>query len=104
MARRPRHPLGQHTIEFASGNVMQPRRYTVVAVLCFLICCADARGSAIKTELVQRDGKWQLLRDGKPYFIKGVGGSGPKAMLAELGGNSFRTWGADNLGPQLDEA
>ena len=56
-----------------------------------------------KTEVVQHDGKWSLLRDGKPYFIKGVGGGGPKALVKELGGNSIRTWGADNIESQLDE-
>jgi hypothetical protein len=60
--------------------------------------------AAVKTELVQTDGKWQLLRDGKPYFIKGVGGDASKTMLAEVGGNSYRTWGADNLDARLDEA
>src|SRR4051794_40328700 len=73
------------------------------AVLSFLLSSA-AMGAAVKTELVQTDGKWQLLRDGKPYFVKGVGGDASKAILAEVGGNSFRTWGADHLDAQLDEA
>jgi len=59
---------------------------------------------ATKTELVQRDGQWQLLRDGKPYLIKGAGGSASKQVLAEIGGNSFRTWGPDHLDEQLAEA
>ncbi len=51
------------------------------------------------------DGGWQLFRDGKPYFIKGVGGSRSLPMLADCGGNSIRTWGADQgLEHQLDEA
>ena len=48
---------------------------------------------------------WQLLRDGKPYFIKGGGGDGSKEVLARLGGNSFRTWGVgDDTQAKLDEA
>jgi len=47
---------------------------------------------------------YRLLRDGKPYFIKGVGGDGPLALLAKAGGNSVRTWGADKLEAKLDEA
>jgi hypothetical protein len=43
--------------------------------------------------LVQKDGDWQLRRDGQPFFIKGGGGDGSKAWLARAGGNSFRTWG-----------
>src|SRR4051812_47804796 len=59
---------------------------------------------ACKTEVVLQSGKWKLLRGGAPYFIKGVGGSRSKPMLAELGGNSFRTWDADDLDAALDEA
>ena len=47
---------------------------------------------------------YQLLRDGKPYQIKGAGGSGNWEMLAKYGGNSVRTWGAEDLARQLDEA
>ncbi|CAN5589452.1 glycoside hydrolase family 2 TIM barrel-domain containing protein [soil metagenome] len=65
---------------------------------------APADGQAIKTQVVQGDGKWQLLRDGQPYLIKGAGGIASKALLREIGGNSIRTWGADNLDEQLDEA
>jgi hypothetical protein len=51
------------------------------------------------------DGQWQLVRDGRPYFINGAGGDGPKDVLAAAGGNTFRTWGAGpDLGAQLDEA
>ena len=46
----------------------------------------------------------QLTRGGKPYLIKGAGGDGDLARLAARGGNSIRTWGADNLGARLDEA
>jgi hypothetical protein len=45
-----------------------------------------------------------MLRDGKPFTIKGAGGGASKKLLADLGGNSFRTWGADNIDAQLDEA
>src|SRR5712671_1708729 len=54
--------------------------------------------------VVKGDGGFQLLRDGKPYFIKGAGGDGPMEALARAGGNSLRTWGADKVGPILDEA
>ena len=47
---------------------------------------------------------FQLLRGGKPYFVKGAGGDGSKTLLRDLGGNSFRTWGADDLDTQLAEA
>ncbi len=48
---------------------------------------------------------YQLQVDGKPFAIKGAGGDGDKALLAESGGNAFRTWGigADTQA-RLDEA
>ena len=52
-------------------------------------------GSVVKLEGVP--GKWQLTYNGKPYFVKGAGGDASKELLAKMGGNSFRTWGADNL-------
>lgn len=51
-----------------------------------------------------KPGAWQLKRGGKPYFIRGVGGDGSLELLAQLGGNSIRTWGPDKLGEQLDQA
>jgi hypothetical protein len=51
------------------------------------------------------NGKWTLLRGGKPYIIKGAGGNASKELLKAIGGNSFRTWAAkEDLGEQLDEA
>src|SRR5437763_13008011 len=69
-----------------------------------LFVTVSASAAPIKTEVVRRDGKWALLRDGKPYFIRGVAGGGPKAPLVDLGANSFRTWSTDHLDAQLDEA
>jgi len=78
-----------------------------VALLAPLISAAPAHGGAAETvrvEVQQHDGRWQLLRDGKPYFIKGGGGDGSAVLLAASGGNSIRTWSADDLGKRLDEA
>jgi hypothetical protein len=58
----------------------------------------------LRVEVVKTPEGWQLLRGGKPYFIKGVGGDAPKSLLVQLGGNTFRTWGADRLSADLDEA
>lgn len=64
-----------------------------------------AADGPIKVEVARKGEGWELLRGGKPYFIKGGGGGGSKPVLAECGGNSFRTWG---VGPEtmaeLDEA
>ncbi|MBQ9431773.1 MAG: hypothetical protein IJU44_09510 [Kiritimatiellae bacterium] len=49
-------------------------------------------------------GSWRLTVNGQDYFAKGGGGGGSKALLREIGGNSCRTWGADNALRDLDEA
>ena len=46
---------------------------------------SGAIAAPVKTALVQTDGKWQLLRDGNPYVIKGAAGGASKQMLAEVG-------------------
>ena len=60
--------------------------------------------SPVPVKITETADGYQLLRDGKPYEIKGAGGSGNWAMLAKDGGNSVRTWGAEDLAKQLDEA
>lgn len=45
-----------------------------------------------------------LERGGAPYFVKGVGGDRDLKMLAQLGGNSVRTWSDNGLKALLEEA
>jgi len=79
------------------------RVLSVLLATAFGFVSADA--APVKTMLVRSGSGWQLIRDGKPYFIKGGGGGGPKDVLAECGGNSFRTWGVGKDTQQmLDEA
>lgn len=59
-------------------------------------------GSSVR--ILKESGRYELKVDGQPFFIKGVGGNGSLKMLQEAGGNSFRTWGADQLGVDLDNA
>jgi len=54
---------------------------------------------------VERAGEgYRLLRDGKPYFVRGAGGTMYLDSLQASGGNSIRTWGADALEPILGRA
>lgn len=73
-----------------------------------LTACVVGGLSPLRAENVvvvqQRDEKFQLLRNGEPYFIRGVGGDQNLELLASLGGNSIRTWGSENLATVLDEA
>ena len=68
-----------------------------------LICtifCAACTAQTVTVEQDTDSGFWQLLVDGEPYFIKGAGGDTNLELLAELGGNTIRTWGADQLEPR----
>ena len=65
---------------------------------------AAATAEAIPVELRQTEQGWQLLRGGKPYFIRGAGGDASLEQLAAAGANSLRTWGADDIGARLDAA
>ena len=77
----------------------------VAAMACGVAAWATVPESPAPVKLVHRAHQWQLLRAGKPYFIRGGGGGGPKALLARCGGNSFRTWGVGaDTQRDLDEA
>lgn len=75
--------------------------FTAVLLLSMLSACAFSQS---RVELKKTDGKFSLFRNGKPYAIKGAGGQGNLEQLSRLGGNSIRTWSADNLARVLDEA
>jgi Glycosyl hydrolases family 2, TIM barrel domain len=53
------------------------------------------------TALKQTPTGYELLVDGKPFQIKGVGGEGPKQAAQAAGANAFRTWGTDDIDAQL---
>lgn len=50
------------------------------------------------------NGSVQLLRNGTPYLLKGVGGFANPAVAAACGANSIRTWGTENAQANLDTA
>ena len=74
---------------------------TALAFACTIL----SMHARAETRLVADNGRWQLLRDGQPYFIKGGGGNvGAMKSLAAAGGNSIRLWGDFHLGEALDAA
>ncbi len=58
----------------------------------------------IKVEIKKEDNRFQLIRGGKIYFVKGAGGSSYPDRIAAYGGNSIRTWGSNNGQQVLDSA
>lgn len=78
---------------------------TFVAPILALLWALPAPAQAqSKVALRKVDGRFQLTRNGKPFFIKGAGGETHLAELVQAGGNSIRTWGTDNLDTVLDSA
>ena len=60
----------------------------VVAYIVVVSPAPVARAAAIPVQVVEVEaGQWQLHREGKPYFIMGAGGGGPKETLAAAGAN-----------------
>ena len=57
-----------------------------------------------KVELKKTGNKFLLLRDNKPYYLKGAGGYEFLTDLKKHGGNSIRTWSYKNVNYVLDEA
>lgn len=53
---------------------------------------------------VRVDAATGMSRDGKPYFVKGAGGSDNLKQLASRGANSIRTWTTGGLEAILDDA
>lgn len=59
----------------------------------------------VKVEVAGSPGKYQLIRGGLPYEVRGAGlVHADIATFARHGGNSIRTWGIENAQQVLDEA
>lgn len=61
-----------------------------------------------QVDIVKRNGDYQLLVEGEPYEVRGVGLGGHTIgtleALVAAGGNSIRTWDTDNADELLDKA
>jgi hypothetical protein len=57
-----------------------------------------------KVYIDEREGKYTVMRDGKPFLIKGAGGFSHFRELHEAGGNTLRTWDTTHLAEVLDSA
>lgn len=70
----------------------------------FALAVAGAAPQVRPVTIVKRGDNFTLLRDNRPFFVRGVGGANQLDELVAIGGNSFRTWGAENLDKELEEA
>lgn len=65
-----------------------------------LVATRPAPSSAVKVEVRHINGRYQLLRAGQPYFVRGAGGSKFPERITAYGGNSIRIWGTGDA-PQV---
>ena len=66
---------------------------------------SPAVAQAVSVTTLDDGAGYRLEVGGQPFKIKGAGGDGDKKLLAQMGGNAFRTWGIDEKTPGLlDEA
>lgn len=63
-----------------------------------------AQSKPVKVEIRQTAGRYELLRGGQPYFIKGAGGGQFPERIRAYGGNSVRTWDTGRAPQVLAEA
>ena len=77
---------------------MITRIFTLLSIL-LSVTSVMAQTKVTKTEI-----GYQLLRNGKPYYVKGLGGEVNFDKMVEVGANSLRTWGVDAAQHVLDEA
>jgi Glycosyl hydrolases family 2, TIM barrel domain len=100
--------LSAQTFSFRSLHLL-----TLTALVLALSCkpqaqvdqtssSAPSAGSVVKVN--RTSAGFSLLVNGKAFKIDGVGGGADTSHLTSLGGNSIRTWGADDLGKVLDKA
>lgn len=64
---------------------------------------ADVKGP-LMVEIKQHGTAFQAYRDGKPYYIRGIGGRNFLEAAAAAGANSIRTWSTQDAQVLLDRA
>ena len=89
------------TINLRNGSC-----FSRVAASVLVTLAASANyAQAVPVEVVAFEGGYTLVRDGKPYLVRGAGVVGVGLeTLAKRGGNSVRTWGIEEAESTLDEA
>jgi len=80
-------------------------RFKILFIALFISSfCFSQQVISQKTEIIKTNNGFQLLRNGKPYYVKGAGGTEYLDVLKSIGGNSIRTWSTSNAKKVLDDA
>lgn len=94
----------QMTLDFRRFTTFYSWILAATATLSLAGITSEPVDAQSVVKLQQQGTKFQLIVDGKPFRVKGVGGTESLDLLAEQGGNSIRTWDFEGIEPQLDQA
>lgn len=68
-------------------------------------CRGDSRADqTAKVYIDEQNGRYSIVRNGKPFEVKGAGGYSHFRELHEAGGNTLRIWDTTHLAQTLDSA
>lgn len=84
---------------------MRPRQFLHRLGLGGLLAAFGAVTPALATKVTlaqDANGRWQWLRDGAPYAVRGVSGHQFLEQAAALGATTIRTWGAESLDDEVN--
>ena len=84
---------------------MRPRHFLQRLGLGGLLAAFGAVTPALATKVTlaqDANGRWQWLRDGAPYAVRGVSGHQFLEQAAALGATTIRTWGAESLDDEVN--
>lgn len=76
----------------------------ITLLLLFVLTSEFLAAQAVPVHVEKRNGRYTLIRNNEPYYIKGAGGANNIEELIYLGGNSIRTWGLDEADEALEIA
>jgi hypothetical protein len=76
----------------------------LILIGALLLASHDLVAQAIKVEVRPTSTGYTLIRDGKPYYLRGVGGQVQLEKAVEIGANSIRTWSLERAKEYLDNA
>ena len=93
----------------SNQRAMKPNFEFCLTFAFLIIALLDAQANAIvvaaqKVEIKKTASGYTFIRNGRPYFIKGAGGTERTEEIKLAGGNSFRTWSTGNGAAHLDRA
>jgi len=69
-----------------------------------IILAAQKQAKAGRVHLAEVEGSYRLIREGLPYYIKGIAGRENLELAIKLGANSIRTWYTEGMDELLDMA